>query len=239
MRLEKTRNLSRRVRNTSPATNEDAARHNTTPHQPTNQRLHNSKRHRKTLPEPQHRRKPDTQPAQYPVRSTLTRSRSDNQTAGVTGLATTQRGSGYARRLAGHLRQCCGSGHRNLMCQDIGTSRCWSRVGDVEGPSGCQSCCCGGANPRRSGRPVRPVEVVGYPLGGPIPLGGRHRFRGSVPSAAHIADGDPCRGGRAGGEPTLRAVCPGPRRRPPHDRLAPPTAPPDHRVALDDPAPPC
>ena len=102
------------------------------------------------------------------------------------------------------------------MCQDIGTSRCWSRVGDVEGPSGCQCCCCGGANPRRSGRPVRPVEVVGYPLGGPIPLGGRHRFPTSVPSAAHIADGDPCRGGRAGGEPTLRAVRPGPRRRPPH-----------------------
>ena len=55
------------------------------------------------------------------------------------------------------------------MCRDIGTSRCWSRVGDVEGPSGCQSCCCGGANPRRSGRPIRPFEVVGYPLGGPIP----------------------------------------------------------------------
>ena len=123
------------------------------------------------------------------------------------------------------------------MCRDIGTSRCWSRVGDVEGPSGCQCCCCGGANPRRSGRPVRPFEVVGYPLGGPIPLGGRHRFRGPVPSAAHIADGDPCRGGRAGGEPTLRAVLPRPRRRPPHRLLAPPTAPPDHRFALHDPAP--
>ena len=33
-----------------------------------------------------------------------------------------------------------------------------------------------------------PFEVVSHPLGGPLPLGGRHRFRGPVPSAAHNQD---------------------------------------------------
>ena len=33
-----------------------------------------------------------------------------------------------------------------------------------------------------------PFEVVGHPLGGPLPLGGRHRFRGPAPSAAHNQD---------------------------------------------------
>ena len=124
------------------------------------------------------------------------------------------------------------------MSREIGTSRRRSRVGDVEGPPGYHRCRRRGANPRRSGRLLRPFEVVGHPPGSPLARRGRHGFRAPVPPSPHLADQGLRLCGGAGGEPARRARIPGPRRRPPHHFLAPPTAPPDRGVAADDPPPP-
>ena len=51
-------------------------------------------------------------------------------------------------QLDGRSAECSGSGHRNLIVQDIGTFVVASDVGHVEGPVGDHCCCCGGANPR-------------------------------------------------------------------------------------------
>ena len=65
-------------------------------------------------------------------------------------------------------RRCAGSGHRNLMVQDIRTLVAAPGLGHVEGSVGGGYGCCGGANPRGHRSWVRGVALVGDAAGGPL-----------------------------------------------------------------------